>query len=255
MPGVTGQMLEDAKVLLKSFGVEETRIETTERHDESEPGTVLDQQPAEGQPFDPKKDTVRLTVSLGVEEVDMPSLIGDTVETARAEIERAGLRLPEQNIIREPSYEPKGTVFKQFPAERGEKVAKGTEVTIWVSDGYPSDVIEQLFKVTVSPAEEGQPSTVEIIYSDARGDNQKLKPIKITSATTFSVPLVLSPDKDGLITVMRDGVFVESFEVRYEDLPRDNRPAIETGASSNGPEGPSEPPAADPDDGDAETSP
>lgn len=241
MPALTGQMLEDAKLLLKTYGVEENRIETIERHDDSKPGTVLAQQPAEGESFNPKRDTVRLTVSLGVEEVEMPYLIGYTVEQARARIEQAGLRLPKQNIIREPSYEPKGIVFKQFPAEQGEKVAKGTEVTIWVSDGYPDDVIVQPFRVTVSPAEDGKSSTVEILYSDARGENQKLKPKKIKSATTFSVELVLSPDKDGLITVMRDGVFVESFQVRYEDLAR-GRPQADGSGSLPQPPGASESP-------------
>jgi serine/threonine-protein kinase len=260
MPALTGQMLEDAIVLLKSYGMDEARIETSERHDDSEPGTVLAQQPAEGVSFDPKNDTVRLTVSLGVEMVDMPSLIGYTVEQARARIEQAGLRLPEENIIRQPSYEKPGTVFKQFPAEKDEKVAKGTEVTIWVSEGEPPGTVQVGYKVTVSPAEEGQPSTVEIIYSDAKGDNQRLKPRTIKAATTFTVPLVLSSEKDGMITVMRDGVFVGNFEVRYEDhkdLPKRNgtSPLVTEPSSSPATEASSEPPAADPDGGDAETSP
>jgi len=180
---------------------------------------VVESRPAAREMFHPKKDTVSIYVSLGPEEVAMPSLVGSTLEEARAKIEQAGLVLPEQNIFVEPSFSPKGTVFKQFPAEAGEKVAVGTEVQIWVSGGFPENTVQTDYPVTVSPVEEGKPSVVRILVSDAMGDNREVENKRISAKTTFWVPLVLSPDRGGQIVIYVDIRFYESYEVPYSGQP------------------------------------
>jgi serine/threonine protein kinase len=220
MPGVTGKTFDEAKAALQDLGVKPDNIGQNPVNDDSEPGTVLDQIPQEGTQLDPS-GTVTLKVSLGKATFPMPNLIDKKENEARAALEQNNLKLKDNKVIQEPSYSvPKGTVFKQFPAEQNEKVTAGTEVQLWVSSGYPPDAKEMTWNVTVSPAVDGQESTIKIMYSDARGDNLQWKtPRKIKSMTDFPVTLVLAPGKDGQIMVYRDGEFVSNTPVPYQDQP------------------------------------
>jgi eukaryotic-like serine/threonine-protein kinase len=223
MPVLEGKSYDDAVKLLKNMGVAEDRIGTIAEFDNSDEGTVLKQSPASDEQFDPATQNVTLTVSQGPESFPMPNLVGKTINEAKAIIEGKGLKLPADKILREPSYTtPQGTVFKQFPLEENEKVSAGEEVTIYVSSGYPADSRKVPMNLTVTPAVEGQPSTIKILYSDARGDNIEWKTKKISTTTTFPITLVLSPDKDGQITVLQDGEFLQSIPVPYNDIPASN---------------------------------
>ncbi|MDG0812340.1 hypothetical protein [Cohnella rhizosphaerae] len=93
----------------------------------------------------------------------------------------------------------------------------GTEVTIWISSGYPADAKEKTWNVTVSPAVEGKTSTIKILLTDARGDSE-WGTKKIKTSQTFPINLVLSPDKEGQITVYRDDQFLDRIKVPYADV-------------------------------------
>jgi eukaryotic-like serine/threonine-protein kinase len=240
MPKLEGKSYEDAVALLKDLGVSEEQIDSNEIFDESDPETVLKQSPATGELFDPAEDTIELTVSKGREAFPMPDLIGKTENEAKAILMQKNLKLSEDKITRAPSYKPKGTVFKQFPAEQNEMVTEDTEVAIWVSSGYPADSRQQTYDVTVAPAQEGQESTIVIRYSDARGDNIELAPRKITTTTQIPVTLVLSPDKGGQIMIYRDGEFLQSYPIPYQDIPAGGLPDPE---ASDAPADPGNSPA------------
>ncbi len=219
MPDFTGKKFDEAKQSLIDMGVDANNVLPTEIFDESEPGTVLRSSPKPDEEFDPAETTVTLTVSKGREAFEMPSLIGLTENEAKAMIEKNNLKLPDDKITRTPSYTEKGKVFKQFPAEKDEKVTEGTEISIWVSSGYPKDAKEEPLNVIVYPAEEGKESTISIKYSDARGDNLELPETKITRMTQIPVTLVLAPGKDGHIMIYRDGQFLQEQWFPYEDIP------------------------------------
>jgi serine/threonine protein kinase/beta-lactam-binding protein with PASTA domain len=219
MPDLSGKSFDDAKKFLMDMGVNGDSILPSERFDTSEPGTVLDQIPKVDTEFDPKEASVTLTISKGEEAIAMPNLIGMTVGVAQAMIEKNNLTLPDANISKEPSYYPKGTVFKQFPAEVNEMITPGSPVSIWISSGYPADSRTEKLSVTVSPAEAGKTSTIRIVYSDATGDNIEWGSKKISAATSFPITLILSPNKDGLITVFRDEELLRSEPVPYKDIP------------------------------------
>ncbi|CAI6023558.1 Stk1 family PASTA domain-containing Ser/Thr kinase [Cohnella sp. JJ-181] len=211
----TGKLYDDAVEALKAQGAQ--NIEKVEQFDGEVPaGTVLSQTPASGGTYDPENDTITLNVSKGPESFPMPNLIGMSLSEARAELTKRNLALPNDKVLQEPSYTTKGKVFKQFPAEQNELVTPGTEVTIWISSGYPADAKEKTWNVTVSPAVEGQPSTIKILLTDARGDSEwGTKKIKTTQ--TFPINLVVSPDKEGQITVYRDDQFLDRIRVPYAD--------------------------------------
>ncbi|RED65918.1 Stk1 family PASTA domain-containing Ser/Thr kinase [Cohnella lupini] len=222
MPDLKGKSLEEAKGLLTDLGVDPANIGTNPIFDESEPDTVLDQVPKSEDLFDPEKAVVNLTISKGEESIPMPNLIGKTEAEAKATIEQKDLKLPADKIFREKSYLKKGTVFKQFPAEENEMVQPKSEVSIWVSDGYPAESRAQKLNITVSPAVEGQSSKIRIEYTDATGENIQWGTKTINQTTNFEVTLILSPTKDGIIRIYRDGQFLQEEPVPYLVIPASN---------------------------------
>lgn len=212
----TGKLYDDAVEALKAQGAQ--HIDKNEQSDDQVPaGTVISQTPAAGGTYDPENDTITLNVSKGPESFPMPNLIGMSLSEARAELTKNNLALPNDKVLQEPSYTTKGKVFKQFPAEQNELVTQGTEVTIWISSGYPADAKQRTWNVTVSPATEGVTSTILIKLSDARGESEwGTKKIKTTQ--TFPINLVLSPDKEGQITIYRDEQFLDNVKVPYAEV-------------------------------------
>jgi eukaryotic-like serine/threonine-protein kinase len=95
-----------------------------------EEGVVFQQSPTEGTKVD-KQTVVRIDVSSGKPEVQIPSVVGQTVEDAVAELTRAGL---DAQVVEVNSDKDQGTVTAQSPSA-GTVVVEGTQVRINVSKG------------------------------------------------------------------------------------------------------------------------
>jgi eukaryotic-like serine/threonine-protein kinase len=95
-----------------------------------EEGTVFAQNPTEGTRVD-KGEVVRIDVSSGKPEVTIPSVVGQSVEDAVAELTRAGLNA---QVVEVNSDRDEGTVTGQSPGA-GLVVVEGTQVRINVSKG------------------------------------------------------------------------------------------------------------------------
>jgi serine/threonine-protein kinase len=129
VPKVSGLPVEDAIQTLNGAGL---RANVKEVFSEKyEPGIVMFQDPKPNTEAD-KGSTVTLTVSKGVEQVEVPNVIGFDQASAEATLTDAGL-VPNAVVVE--SGEPAGTVVGQSP--NGGLVPKGTEVEIDVSAGPP----------------------------------------------------------------------------------------------------------------------
>jgi hypothetical protein len=95
-----------------------------------EEGVVFQQNPTEGTRVD-KETVVRIDVSSGKPEVTIPSVVGQTVEDAVAELTGAGLNA---QVVEVNSDKDVGTVTGQSPSA-GVTVVEGTQVRINVSQG------------------------------------------------------------------------------------------------------------------------
>jgi eukaryotic-like serine/threonine-protein kinase len=95
-----------------------------------EEGVVFQQSPTEGTRVD-KETVVRIDVSSGKPEVQIPSVVGQSVEDAVAELTRAGL---DAQVVEVNSDKDEGTVTAQSPSA-GTVVVEGTRVRINVSKG------------------------------------------------------------------------------------------------------------------------
>jgi beta-lactam-binding protein with PASTA domain len=141
VPAVAGLTAEKAEAQLRDAGFE-TRVERR-FSDQVERGRVIGTAPASGSVVE-RGSTVVLHVSRGVEQVEVPDLVGDSEDEARSALGDAGLRAGEVTD-RENAEEEPGTVLEQDPAAGGQ-VDRGSAVNLVVASAPPDaevpDVID-----------------------------------------------------------------------------------------------------------------
>lgn len=233
MPPLIGYTYDDAVAQLVEAGVDEDRITKSEEFSEMEVGKVIAQDPDAKADYDPSTDSIVLKVSKGVKEFNMPSLIDKTQEEAEATIKELGLKLAKDGIKTEPSFEYEaGKVIGQWPFAPNSLATPGTEMVLTVSSGYPPEAIKYTFEVPAAPVEEGKNSKIRIVYGDARGDNKEWGTKTINTTQTFAVELVLAPNKNGAVSVIRDGELFDTYLVSYIDAKQGTVPVPQLPGSS-----------------------
>ncbi len=130
MIDLRGKTFEEAKAALNGIGlgIEKAGEESSDTYAQ---GQIVSQSAEAGSKVD-KNTTIRVTISSGVGEVEVPSVTGVDKETAEA-------KLAENGFIANANFEysesvANGTVISQSP-EAGSKAKKGDTVTINVSRG------------------------------------------------------------------------------------------------------------------------
>ncbi|MEK3884408.1 Stk1 family PASTA domain-containing Ser/Thr kinase [Paenibacillus sp. PL2-23] len=222
-----GQRFKTVKEELLGLGFTEDRILVTEEHSEEEADIILKQTPADGEQLDPEKDEIAFVVSLGRETVEMPDLVDESLSTARKMLSTLELVLDEEDVLYEPSYiHEKDKVISVDNFNAGDRVPKGSNITLRVSSGPPADAKKYTFTVKISPAVAGKSSEVRIDYSDATGENITGETRTITGTVDIPVTVVLAPDTVATVTVYRDNQFMDTREIRYEDLNGSGGPGL-----------------------------
>jgi beta-lactam-binding protein with PASTA domain/tRNA A-37 threonylcarbamoyl transferase component Bud32 len=130
VPGFVGMRIEDARVLADRADVQLDEHQRTSERDE--PGTIIEQDPAEGVAMSPG-GTVKVVVAQQVDTVRVPNLRGDTESQAKTRLVEAGLT-PTGRFQTYDSEVRKGRVVRTEPGA-GTEVAQGTTVAYYVSRG------------------------------------------------------------------------------------------------------------------------
>lgn len=218
MPDLNGMTFDEAVAALKEIGVKETSIKrSSEKNDEVPQGKIFKQSPEATAKIDPETEVINVTVSEGKNLVPMPGVVGLEQENAVNILESNGFKIAA--IKERSSFEvKKGIVIEQWPYEPNEPVAPNSEITLFVSSGYPSDALEYNYSVPVSPSAEGQESKIRVVFSDALGDNQEAVNKTITTSEMVPVKLLLAPDKHATVMIFRDGRQVDTYSVSYTDV-------------------------------------
>ncbi len=137
VPNVTGLSRETAEDRLSDAGLvpgQITEQESTETEDE-----VLAQDPAAGTEVE-RNTTINLTVSTGIELVDVPNVIGLSARDAAAQLSADGLEAVERETeVADEAQD--GKVIDQRPAA-GTEVQQGRPVVIIIGVFVEADVIE-----------------------------------------------------------------------------------------------------------------
>lgn len=177
-----------------------------EEHDRIPTGHVIRQEPGADQMVIPDETKVTLVISSGKGKFEMPNLIGISQTEAEAIIDRNNLVL--ESIEEDYGDVPEGEVYRQHPVDPGQEVEAGTEITIWVSQGYKETTREKTEQITVTVGED-EKARVVIFVTDVNGEDQQVINQEIEQTESFSIKVQVSRDKDATIKVFKNGSLYE----------------------------------------------
>ena len=200
VPDVTGLTVKQATSELQTANLT-LGTETPKASDTVPEGSIIDQNPEAGIQVDEGR-TVSVTVSSGVDETAVPSLVGLSLDQARQALREAKLDTGDTTPV--PSDEPRNTVVKVSPKE-GETVPTGSKVdlryasgenkvpnVVGKDEGTARNMLEQA-GFTVPSAQEqetaDQPAGTVLSQSPAAGETSRLgSTITLVVATTPPTP-------------------------------------------------------------------
>ena len=158
MPDVQLQPFTDVEALLRETHAFDVQV-AEEHHDTVPEGDVLAQSPPAGSPVE-EGSVVAVTLSLGIEQVDVPDMVGGTVEDATAALEAVRLS-PTVTEEWSDEYPERGTVISQGVAA-GEAVDALTQVPLVVSRGPLSIQVPDLRGMSVQQARDAVAGLAEV---------------------------------------------------------------------------------------------
>lgn len=126
VPDVTGASPADARAELEEAGLK-VKIAPTRVNSEFDAGQVAQQTPANGRQA-AEGDTVTLTLSKGPEMIEVPDVVGDSVDDAKAALEAAGFEVDEDRGL----LGLFGDKVKKQSVKGGKTAPKGSTITITI---------------------------------------------------------------------------------------------------------------------------
>ncbi len=185
VPKVVGDQATDATAALASAKLKWNIVQV---HSEQPSGTVTGQSLRAGSRV-VEGTVVRINVSKGVAPVQVPSVIGQPVESAISALQGAGFAVGPP--VQQDSTEPKGTVIGESPSGNTLQ-PKGSTITLSVSKGpttatvpdvttFDQDTAKQTlknsgFKVTVSKVDTTDQSQDGVVLSQTPQGNTQASP-------------------------------------------------------------------------------
>ncbi|GGW62104.1 Stk1 family PASTA domain-containing Ser/Thr kinase [Streptomyces griseoloalbus] len=146
-PNFIGETKDDAQKLAVNGDVKLAFVEKP-CEDQSK-GKICDQDPAAGTKVE-KDFTVNLVVSTGAPKVAVPSVVGDSLQDAKAELEGNKYEFVVE-VKEEVNAEAPGTVLKQDPG-LGEEVEKGTTITLTIAKAEAKSTVPDVINKTCDEA-------------------------------------------------------------------------------------------------------
>ncbi|MBR2039931.1 MAG: Stk1 family PASTA domain-containing Ser/Thr kinase [Clostridia bacterium] len=141
VPDVMDKSESAAKTLLESQGFKTTIVEMED--EEIEKGKVIRTEPQVGKVVEPNaKITIYVSTGKPEKKVAVPDVTGMTEEDAKNKLEEEKFTVKTETVLLGASdkYQSVGIVAKQSPDNSVKDAAEGSEVVIYVCDGYKADV-------------------------------------------------------------------------------------------------------------------
>ncbi|WP_062647470.1 Stk1 family PASTA domain-containing Ser/Thr kinase [Streptomyces maremycinicus] len=126
IPDVTGDSVDDARAELEEAGLK-VKIATEQVTSEFDKGRVATQSPEEGTEA-AEGDTVTLTLSKGPEMVEVPDVVGASVDDAKSLLEQSGFEVEEDRGL----LGLFGDTVKSQSVDAGDTAPKGSTITITI---------------------------------------------------------------------------------------------------------------------------
>ncbi|WP_102262155.1 Stk1 family PASTA domain-containing Ser/Thr kinase [Mesobacillus jeotgali] len=211
----TGRNYDDVYALLEGKGFKD--IKKTEEHDDSEAGTIIEQNPSGGESVIPEETTLEFTVSKGPELVTLRDLKGYNQGNLDVYEETTGLVIEKTEAFHDTVQA--GSVISQKP-EAGTELKPGSKVSVVISKGkelVPKEVSREI-TVPYQPKEEGVPQEIKIYMTDLNHSGETpVDTLEITEDELIILDFLIEPGKKGEYRIMRDGEIFDSGTIDYPE--------------------------------------
>lgn len=183
---------------LLSYGIKENQITRVDKpSDTVAKDLVMAQNPAAGNPFNPKKGKITLTVSSGPDKTTTSSSESSTVvlgsyaenytyDNAVNALINLGIKENQISRVDEASDLPKGTVISQDPGAGATFDLKNGKITLKVSTGPSNVSVPNLIGLSSAEAK-AQIEGAGLKYVEGSGDTSKGKVTSISPSVGDSV--------------------------------------------------------------------
>jgi len=201
VPPLVGATVAEARAQLDDLDLG-VRLGDGRYHETQPEGTVLSIRPSAGAEL-PRGEVVVLVASLGPPPVDVPRVVGGTLEDARAALQRAGLAIGEVQRVFHDTI-PVGNVIRQLtPADR--QLPKGSAVDVVVSRGHAPVVVPEVVGLKEKAATQtlrAEDFVVEVAtgFSDEIGRGLVMEAVptqgsRADHASTVTITVSLGPEE------------------------------------------------------------
>lgn len=215
----SGRQYEEVFSLLESENFKD--IKKIEVYDDSDPGTIIDQDPSAGKKVDPENTSLLLKVSKGPQKIVLKDLTVYNLKGAQDYAQSVGITI--ENTKEEYNDTiPKGMIISQSPAAETQ-LNKGDKVTVVISKGKeekpPKNVVKDI-SIPYEPAAPGQPQEVQIFIEDMNHNlTEASETIYITETIKKQIELKIDQGKKAEYKVVRDGKVILDETIDYNTLP------------------------------------
>lgn len=216
-----GRKYEDVLEELKEEEIEFEDIEVKEVYDDSEPGTIIEQDPKPGEEIVVDETTLSLTVSQGVETFTLSNLTEYSRSALKDYAKRHGITIKEQEEYHNDV--PQGLVISQDP-KPGTELKEGDTIKVIISKGVEPLPITKEIEFTIpysgQVGEDGpEPQEVQIFIQDMNHEDFEVPvdTFEIYESITKEITLTIAPNTAGKYRVVVDGVVIRNIDVPYTE--------------------------------------
>jgi eukaryotic-like serine/threonine-protein kinase len=194
-------------------------IKKNEVHDDSEPGTIIEQNPPAGAKVIPESTTLEFNVSTGPEKITLKNLTEYSEKAAQDYAETAGLLIDTTQQKYDDTI-PVGMVISQAPTA-GTEMHKGDKITVVISKGKeekpPKKVVKEV-TIPYDPATPGQPQEVQIYIEDMNHSmTEPAETIYITQTIKKQIEVTIQDGQKAEFKVIRDSNVIDDEVVDYNE--------------------------------------
>ncbi|KIL50424.1 non-spific serine/threonine protein kinase [Jeotgalibacillus alimentarius] len=227
--GYVGRNFNSSEDLIRDAGFR--GIDPEEKFDDAAEGTILEQDPEEGEEVVPGDTVMRLVISKGPEQAEIPDLTGFSAEEIAAYEESSGMTVSVTREEYSNDYAA-GTVISQNP-EAGTMIEPGSNINVVTSLGPPPlPVNNVVIPVTIDyleaeeqePPEDGEeppelPEQVITIYIDDKNNSieEPFEEFTITEDTERNIRLTIEQGSSGSYRIERDGEVYLEDTITYQE--------------------------------------
>jgi len=217
VPNVVGTSLKEAADMLNQEGL---KLKVVNRiHSDMEKDHIISQRPEANETVKKGRE-IEVVLSLGVEMVEVPDVVGRTLEDASFILKSEGLNLGEVGKVNDAEV-PEGVVVAQSP-ESGKRIKLGQRVDIAISSGSDSATqlnMPNLIGLNLADARAKLQMNELVLDEIQKQDSDEYFPGQVMRQSIPAGSQVEKGDKVSLVVSKGPGPLPKIAEIRYTMPP------------------------------------